>query len=194
MTNVLILTGPIASGKSTVRKLFDALSVPVIDADLVVHKAYATPNSPIYNAVLALLGPEVLDEHNHISRQRIRDMINTTEDLTKLASSVSHLVRDSLIDWTATQSAPYVIWEVPLYTKGWYDAATVLSVTTTPERQKELFLTRGKSTLEAFELIKTNQQSTEAYKELSDVVIENVGTLQELEQKVLAAHKQMIGA
>lgn len=193
MTKVLILTGPIASGKSTVRKLFDSFGIPVLDADAVVHRAYTEPTHKIYRAVLSLLGPSILDENNNISRPHIRNMVSTVEELTALEKTVSPLVRDELESWTANQSTPYVVWEVPLYRKGWFDSATVLSVITDPARQKELFLTRKHSTLEAFELIKSVQQSADEYKQLSDVVIENSGTLEELSEKVKAVHLQMIG-
>lgn len=52
------LTGGIGSGKSTVAKVFEALGVPVFNADKAVHAIYAE-NSKIRKAVIDKFGVEV---------------------------------------------------------------------------------------------------------------------------------------
>ena len=64
------LTGGIATGKSHVRAVFEALGVPTIDADVLAHEAVA-PGSAGFDAVKARFGPEVVDARGAIDRRKL---------------------------------------------------------------------------------------------------------------------------
>ena len=68
------LTGGIATGKSHVRAVFDALGVPTIDADLLARDAVA-PGSAGFNAVTARFGKDVLDRHGELARRKLGDIV-----------------------------------------------------------------------------------------------------------------------
>lgn len=53
------LTGGIATGKSTVKKLIEGLGFPVIDADLIAH-SLAEPGGLAYHGILSQFGREIL--------------------------------------------------------------------------------------------------------------------------------------
>lgn len=193
MPKIVILTGPIASGKSTVRKMFAALNIPVIDADVVVHESYQKPESEIYKSVYALYGDAVLDENKHISRTYLRNNISTSDELKELERLVTIPVKNEMLKRTSELNTPYVIWEVPLYKKGWFDDAIVVTVVASDKNQREMFLKRGKSTIDAFELIKSHQLSTKEYSDLADIVVNNDSTIEELNNKVIEIHNNLIG-
>ena len=53
------LTGPVASGKSTVASLLREAGLPVIDSDMVARQAVA-PGQPAWQALRQNFGPRVL--------------------------------------------------------------------------------------------------------------------------------------
>jgi dephospho-CoA kinase len=65
------LTGGIASGKSTVARLFGQRGVPVIDMDQLAREVVA-PGEPALQAIVAVFGEEVLGADGQIDRARLR--------------------------------------------------------------------------------------------------------------------------
>jgi len=70
----IALTGGIATGKSHVRAVFDALGVPTIDADLLARDA-VVPGSAGFKAVAARFGTGVLDRHGELDRRKLGDIV-----------------------------------------------------------------------------------------------------------------------
>lgn len=60
MPSVWILTGPIGSGKSTIRREFEALGTRTIDADQITHDVYA-PDGPLFDEIAARWPKAVVD-------------------------------------------------------------------------------------------------------------------------------------
>ena len=61
------LTGGIASGKSTVSKIFAELGATVVDADAIVHELQA-PGTPLLAEIAATFGAGVLDPSGALDR------------------------------------------------------------------------------------------------------------------------------
>lgn len=68
------LTGGLASGKSTVARMFEALGCTVIDADQIVAELYA-PGAAGTAAVTALFGEGVLDARGAVDRPRLAERV-----------------------------------------------------------------------------------------------------------------------
>lgn len=66
------LTGGIASGKSVVGAMFDALGAQVIQADQIAHDLMQ-PGEPVYREVVRQFGPEVLHPDGTINRARLAE-------------------------------------------------------------------------------------------------------------------------
>jgi len=64
------LTGGVASGKSTVARMFEELGAKVIDADRIGHELLG-PTQPPYNEIVRRFGKEVLDASGEIDRRRL---------------------------------------------------------------------------------------------------------------------------
>ena len=64
------LTGGVASGKSTVARMFEELGAKVIDADRIGHELLGFTRPP-YNEILRRFGKEVLDASGEIDRRRL---------------------------------------------------------------------------------------------------------------------------
>jgi dephospho-CoA kinase len=64
------LTGGVASGKSTVARMFEELGAKVIDADRIGHELLGSTQLP-YNEIVRRFGKEVLDASGEIDRRRL---------------------------------------------------------------------------------------------------------------------------
>ncbi len=70
MSLVIGLTGGIASGKSTVSKMFKEMDITVIDADVEARLA-VEKGEPAYVKIIAEFGPDILMPNGEIDRQKL---------------------------------------------------------------------------------------------------------------------------
>lgn len=71
------LTGGVATGKSTVAKMFRRLGVPTVDTDELAHYLMRKGTSE-HNKIVKLFGPEVIKKNGDIDRRKIADMVFKT--------------------------------------------------------------------------------------------------------------------
>jgi dephospho-CoA kinase len=87
------LTGGLASGKSTVAKMFAELGCTVLDADRIVAQLYA-PGAEGTEAVRQLFGDEVLDASGAVDRPRLAERVfGDTEARKRLEAAIHPLVQ-----------------------------------------------------------------------------------------------------
>jgi hypothetical protein len=92
------LTGGIASGKTTVARLFADLGVPVLDTDQIARDV-VEPGQPALGEVVAAFGPEILGPDGRLDRPGLRARVLWPS----LASTVTWLASSS---WRAMVWAP----------------------------------------------------------------------------------------
>src|SRR5688572_4411264 len=111
------LTGGIATGKSHVRAVFEALGVPTIDADVLAHEAVA-PGSPGFEAVKARFGPAVLDARGGLDRKKLGEVVFADPQARKDLEGIIHPgVVEAIARWFSSldQAAnAFAIADVPL--------------------------------------------------------------------------------
>src|SRR5262245_16019052 len=73
------LTGGIASGKSTISRLFAELGCVVVDADAVVARLYRRGEAG-HEALVRTYGPQILREDHEIDRQKLADIAFANAD------------------------------------------------------------------------------------------------------------------
>jgi len=66
------LTGGIASGKSVVGEMFQALGAHVVQADRIAH-SLMQPGEPVYNEVIGHFGPEILNSDGTVNRAKLAE-------------------------------------------------------------------------------------------------------------------------
>lgn len=74
MILAVALTGGLATGKSFVGKIFEALGCHRLDADQLGHETLR-PSGEAYQAVVDLFGPEILDANGTINRHRLGALV-----------------------------------------------------------------------------------------------------------------------
>ncbi|PIU66015.1 MAG: dephospho-CoA kinase [Armatimonadetes bacterium CG07_land_8_20_14_0_80_40_9] len=83
------LTGGIASGKSTVAKMFEELGARVVDTDIIAREVVKV-GSRAWREIVNLWGKGILNEDQTINRKRLGEIVfNSREDLKKL-NEITH--------------------------------------------------------------------------------------------------------
>ncbi|MGB0867492.1 MAG: dephospho-CoA kinase [Granulosicoccaceae bacterium] len=191
------LTGGIASGKSTVAKLFESLDVPVIYADKIAREV-VKPGSEGLRAIAQQFGDEIIDDSGSLDRRQLREIIFSDQNKKELLESILHpLIRkqsDDLESQARLAGHPYVIFEIPLLleTNRHKDMDRVLVVDVSAETQIARVVARDKSSAEAAKKILAMQSSRADRLAIADDVIENEGEIDRLELAVQSLHKKYL--
>jgi dephospho-CoA kinase len=111
----VVLTGGIASGKSTVSDLFAKLGVPVIDTDRIAHEI-VRPGKPALQRITRDFGTGFLDETGTLDRRKMREAIFNDVALKARLESILHpLIAAEALQRIRRVEATYCILVVPLY-------------------------------------------------------------------------------
>lgn len=89
MTAIVGLTGGIASGKSTVGRMFRELGVHVVDADLVAREVVAKGSEGLAEVVREL-GEEVLAPDGSLDRKRLGAIVFADAEKRKKLEAITH--------------------------------------------------------------------------------------------------------
>ena len=184
------LTGGIASGKSTVASLFGALSVPVIDTDLIAREVVA-PGTPGLTAVIGAFGPDVLQPDGTLDRRRLRDLaFATTQRRQQLETILHPRIRERMESLCASAGGPYQVLVIPLLIESNLEARVdrVLVVDCSESIQRARLRVRdGESSAGADRLLAAQVNRATRLSQGDDVVV-NEGTRDELQRRVQELH------
>ena len=192
---VVALTGGVAAGKSAVARRFEALGVPVHDADVAAREVIA-PGSDGLAEVAAAFGPDVLDNSGQLDRAAMRRRVFADPVARGLLEAIIHpRVRAWLRGRVAAERAPYCLLAVPLLTENidqyrWVDR--VLLVDAPEAVQLDRLIARdGVDAALARRMIE--QQASRAERlALADDVIENSGGEGALDRLVANLHQHYL--
>jgi dephospho-CoA kinase len=187
------LTGNIATGKSTVGRMLEALGAERIDADRVAHEVIE-PDGPAYDEVVAAFGTEILREDRTIDRRRLgRIVFNDEEALRTLEGLVHPPVIRSIDARIERSRAPVVVVEaVKLLESGMADRYDAIWVTACSESTQRARLVRLRGMSREDAEARLRAQNPQALKlAQADVVIETEGTLAQTRAQVRDAWRRM---
>jgi len=196
MLNVA-LTGNIASGKSTVAKLFRAWGATVIDADRLVRDAQA-PGSPVLRAIATRFGQDLIDPSGMLDRKALRQRVMgdpaALADLNRLVHPDVFRRRSALERQARNRGDRIVVSEIPLL----FEAADptafdVIVLVDAPEavRRSRLLAQRGLSAQDADRMLAA-QAPTGPKRERSTYVIDNDADRAALEARARAVWTELI--
>jgi dephospho-CoA kinase len=118
----IAITGNIGSGKTTVARLFEMMSVPVFSADRAGHRALLRPE--VMTALHGVFGDSVFDENGAPNRKKIGEIVFSDADkLQKLNQIVHPVIKEEMVQWFEQQTSqtPYVLCEVAVLFEGGFD-------------------------------------------------------------------------
>jgi dephospho-CoA kinase len=191
------LTGGIATGKSTVARLFQELGAHVIDFDVLAHEV-TRPGLKAWEEIVRFFGVEILNPDQTINRKKLgRLVFDDPEKLARLNRIVHPAVfeEDQKITAEILAGDPraVIIKEIPLLieTGAGHLVDKIIVVYASPEVQLQRLLARGLNRDEALKRINAQAPLGEKMK-WADFVIYNDGNLEETRRQVEEVYQQLV--
>ena len=184
------LTGSVASGKSTVARIWAARGIPVVSADDLAREV-VEPGSRGLERVAEAFGAEVLTEDGALDREAMRERVFGDPEARRRLESILHPLiaerRDAWLEARRAEGAELVVAEIPLlFEVDGEDDFDVTVVVDAPrdERLRRLTRERGLDGEEARSIMDAQMDPAEKRRR-ADVVLENDGSLDALERAAL---------
>ncbi|WP_445375263.1 dephospho-CoA kinase [Photorhabdus tasmaniensis] len=194
MTYIIALTGGIGSGKTTIANAFAALSVPLVDADIIAREVVA-PGTSALQAITEHFGHDILIPDGSLNRALLRQKIFTNKQEKQWINQLLHpLIHQETRRQLEQIIAPYVIWAIPLLVENnlGHLADRILVVDTPPEVQISRVATRDGISYQQVENILAAQASRSERLAYADDVISNHDNAQAIVPRVAELHQQYL--
>jgi dephospho-CoA kinase len=195
MLNVA-LTGNIAAGKSTVVDLFRRWGATVIDADALAREAQA-PGGEVLADIVRRFGADVLAPDGSLDRGALRSKVMGDQAALDALNQIVHPAvrrrRDELVRAATESGDVIVINDIPLLFEvldpTQFDAVVLVDAGVALRRTR-LRGGRGLSNDEADRMIAA-QMPAQRKRSKSDFVIDNDGTVRQLERRARAVFEEL---
>ena len=194
----LALTGGIGSGKSAAGSGFEKLGIPVIDSDAIAHQITA-PNGAAMPHILKTFGSEYLTQEGALDRAKMRSFVFNDAEALKKLEAITHPLIKSLSEEYAIScldnNPPYIIFMIPLLfeSQSWQNRfQKIVVVDCTIEHQIQRVILRNNIQQEVIEKIIASQAPRSVRLQYADHVLNNNGTLEELNEQVISIHKKIL--
>jgi dephospho-CoA kinase len=185
------LTGGIGSGKSEVSRRLAAHGAVIIDADVAAREV-VVPGSRGLAQIAAVFGDAVIGPDGALNRERLGEIVFGDPGKRARLNAIIHpLVREWMgaAERTAVEAAeqpPVIVHDVPLLAEsrgqGGFDVVIVVDVP--PEVQVERLVSRRGMAQDQARARMAAQASREQRLEIADLVIDNSGSLADLDRRI----------
>jgi len=183
------LTGNIASGKSEVARMLAERGATLIDADVLAREA-VRPETQALRDIVKRWGKDVLKKDGSLDRKALRQIVFADQSELDALNRIVHpgvtRLRDREIAAAKERGDPIVVCVIPLlFERNLVEEfdAIVLVDAPRPIRLERLVTTRGLEETDAMNMI-ASQMPAELKRARADYVIENTGSLDDLEHDV----------
>jgi len=191
------LTGGIASGKSSVSRIFRELGITVIDADVLARKA-VEPGQPAWTQVVSEFGRDIQLPSGELDRKKLGALVFSDEKRRRRLEEIIHpRVREMMLaerERLRSAGAEIAVYDVPLlYEKNLasqFDA--VIVVDCLEELQLARLMARDALSEDQARARLSAQMPLAEKRRLADYVIENNAGFDELRENVRRVLKKII--
>lgn len=184
------LTGGIAAGKSMVSGLLAELGAWILDADA-ISREVVEPGTEGLKAIAAEFGEKVIMPDGTLDRKALgAEVFGDPQKLERLNGILHPIIKAEMLKRAAEIEEKHpediVIFDVPLLIEsGWQDVADEVWLVSAPieQRIRRIAMRDGLDEKQAMERISA-QMTDEQKAKHADVIINNGGSIQELEERV----------
>lgn len=183
------LTGNIGSGKSTVAQMLSERGATIIDADVLARRAVEL-GTVAFEKIVRRWGQQVLAPDGHLDRSALRRIVfadhEQLEELNQIVHPEVERLRIRLVDLARKRGDRIVVCDIPLlFERHMTDRfdRIILVDAHRALRLERLVKDRGLRETEAMEMIAA-QMPAELKRARADFVVDNDGTLTQLERRV----------
>ena len=183
------LTGGIGTGKSSVSEAFQSLGAAVINADLLGHDAYL-PGTIGYEEVVTEFGQEIVGSDGQIDRKKLGPIVFSDSSKMDRLNEIMHplirdLIEERLVTLESNHNKVAVVEAAILIEAGWkslFDEIWVV-ISDPEEVINRLGVRNGLSREDAVRRIDSQMSNNERIGH-GDVVVENTGSMEDLQTRV----------
>ena len=190
------LTGGIGSGKSTVARMLEKRGAVVFDADVLARQAVA-PGTPGFEKVVERFGPNMLAPGGGLDREALASIVFSDPAARRDLEGIVHPeVRRMFAEGCEEyrDSDRVVVFSAPLLVEtGMHTAFDLLIVVSAPVATQIERLMRDRGMAERDVQARIDAQlPLEAKAEAADVLVDNEGTLEDLEAQVERVWRNLV--
>ena len=188
------LTGGIASGKSTVTKLFHALGVPIIDADELARHV-VEPGQPPLEQLVARFGPAILTSDGRLDRPALRTIVFSDPMARADLEALTHPAIGAALERRSQDAGgPYQILVIPLLVEKNLGSKLdrVLVIDCDAAQQIRRLQARDGSTLAEARAILNAQAARATRLKAAHDVLQNDGDVSAIAAQVAALHARYL--
>jgi dephospho-CoA kinase len=152
------LTGGVATGKSTVAKMFKRCGAAVIDADELARDV-VKPGKPAWREIVALFGKTVLSQDRSLNRQALGSIVFRNQKKRRQLERIIHprVAREQIrLTKSIARKHPkaIVIYEVPLLFEAGVDKRADKIIVVTADRKTQIARLKKRNGLSLAEAIR----------------------------------------
>ena len=191
---VVGLTGGIGSGKTAASERFASHGITVVDGDVVARQV-VEPGTEALRKIIAKFGPGILQANGELDRASLREWVfSQPDDRLWLEALLHPLIGQEVIAQLNAASSPYAVLVSPLLVDAGQTALCdrVLVVDVPEQVQIERTCRRDDNSEELVKQIIAAQTSRERRLAAATEVLDNTGTLEDLQRRVDELHERYL--
>ena len=191
---VVGLTGGIGSGKTAASDRFASHGITVVDGDVVARQV-VEPGTEALRKIIAKFGPGILQANGELDRASLREWVfSQPDDRLWLEALLHPLIGQEVIAQLNAASSPYAVLVSPLLVDAGQTALCdrVLVVDVPEQVQIERTCRRDDNSEELVKQIIATQTSRERRLAAATEVLDNTGTLEDLQRRVDELHERYL--
>lgn len=183
------LTGGIATGKSTAKKLIEGLGAPVIDADEISHRLTGVGQAG-YTAVVSHFGNQVLQKDQTLDRKKLGQIVFSDSEQKLALENILHpLIRSEVIrqrEQHEKSGAAVCFYDVPLLFEKqlWNDFDATVLIWCDPRIQLERLMRRNNFSESEAQLRISNQIDLIEKVRMATYCVDNSGDTEDLKNQL----------
>ncbi|AVK62380.1 dephospho-CoA kinase [Lactobacillus sp. CBA3605] len=192
MTQLIGLTGGIASGKSTVSAMLATAGLPIVDADKLAWQVEG-PGMPTTEKIVAHFGPQALQPDGQLNRSWLGQLVfSDTQAMAALTAitqlPIQYAILEKIVSLgQVTPAPPAIILDIPLlFENGWEQLCDQVMVVTAADAViLQRLMARNHLTVAAAKARMASQLPLAAKVKQADIVIDNGENIDKTRTSVL---------